>query len=67
MDHQFTNEMLATAIKYLASKRQNFHLSLSEYPLDDEHREHINSEIDKLNAVISVLEAEQERRRREAA
>lgn len=64
---QLTNEMLATAIKYLASKRQNFHLSISEYALDSEHREHLNSEIDKLNAVLGVLEAEQERRRLAAA
>lgn len=64
---QLTNEMLATAIKYLASKRHNFHLSISEYALASEHREHLNSEIEKLNAVLAVLEAEQERRRLSAS
>jgi hypothetical protein len=65
---ELTNEMLATAIKYLSAKRQNLYLSVTgEYALDPAQREHLNSEIDDLNDVVGVFEAERERRRREAA
>ena len=65
---ELTNEMLATAIKDLSTKRQNLYLSVSgEYKLDPAQHEHLNSEIDGLNDVIRVLEAERERRRLQIA
>ena len=52
-----TNEMLATAIKYLSAKRQNLYHSVSgEFELDPAQRDHLNSEIDALNDVIGALE-----------
>lgn len=60
---ELTNEMLATAIKYLSAKRQNLYLSVTSYQLESSQREHLNSEIDDLNDVIRVLESERERRR----
>ena len=63
-----TNEMLATAIKYLSAKRQNLYHSVSgEFNLDPAQREHLNSEIDALNDVVSAFEGERELRRRSAA
>ena len=63
-----TNEMLATAIKYLSAKRQNLYLSVSgEFNLDPPQHAHLNSEIDALNDVIRVLEEERETRRMRAA
>ena len=63
-----TNEMLATAIKYLSAKRQNLYHSVSgEFNLDPAQHAHLNSEIDALNDVIRVLEEERETRRMRAA
>ena len=66
---ELTNEMLATAIKYLSAKRQNLYLSVTDkrYNLDPAQHEHLNSEIDDLNDVIRVLEGERERRRLQVA
>lgn len=59
-----TNEMLATAIKYLSAKRQNLYLSVSgEFDIEPAQRDHLNSEIDSLNDVIRALEDEREKRR----
>ena len=63
-----TNEMLATAIKYLSAKRHNFYESVNgDYELDREQFDHINGEIDKLNLVIGVLEHERDVRRMSVA
>lgn len=63
-----TNEMLATAIKYLSAKRHNFYESVNgDYSLDREQYDHINGEIDKLNLVIGVLEHERDVRRMSVA
>ena len=65
---RLTNEMLATAIKYLSAKRQNLYHSVSgEFELDPHQRDHLNSEIDALNDVIGVLETEREARRLRAS
>lgn len=65
---ELTNEMLATTIKYLSAKRQNFYLSVTgDFDIDREQRDHFNEEIDKLNDAISFYEAERERRRLKAA
>jgi hypothetical protein len=64
-----TNEMLATALKYLSAKRQNLYLSVTDekYNLDPAQQAHLNSEIDDLNDVIRVLEIEREKRRMRVA
>ena len=63
-----TNEMLATAIKYLSAKRQNLYHSVSgEFELDPAQHAHLNGEIDALNDVIRALEDERETRRTKAA
>ena len=60
----FTNEMIATTIKYLSAKRQNFYLSVTgDYDMAEDQLIHLNEEIDKLNCVITAFEAERERRR----
>lgn len=65
---EFTNEMLATTLKYLSAKRQNLYLSVSgDFDISATQLEHLNSEIDKLNEAISFFENARERRRQAEA
>jgi len=62
---EFTNEMLATAVKYLSQKKANFVTTLtsSEFDVTESHRDYLNQEVEKLTAVVKLLEAEQDARR----
>ena len=62
---EFTNEMLATAVKYLSQKKANFVTTLTsaEFDVTESHRDYLNQEVEKLTAVVKLLEAEQDARR----